>query len=160
MASLVFCMTLSYLLDLLLGSPGLLGNFFNFLYVRIYFYKICQLTCQQLCLCCSHVVQVQNISCSTTGIILLHFITIPPVIVISSLNDQYSCRSFCISALVHDQPWSMSFDSMPMCSSSPVATHLSSAVMQSGISMHDSIALKQMLMLGISFISACLMVVS
>ena len=42
-----------------------------------------------------------DVFCSTAGtIILLPFISIPAMITISSLNDQYGCSSFCISGFV------------------------------------------------------------
>ena len=56
--------------------------------------------------------------CSNAGIINhLPFIALPSMIAISSLNDQYGCKSLFTQALVKDQPWSMSSDSILMCSS-------------------------------------------
>ena len=79
------------------------------------------------------------------------------MIAISSLTIQYGCSSFCTSASVDDQSWSTCSDRMPRCSSSSVAIHISSAVKQSGISVHDSIALIIKHIPGISslFISHC-----
>ena len=53
------------------------------------------------------------------------------------MNDQCCGSSFCTSALVNGQPWGICADSIPRYSSSMVATLISSAVMQSSISMHD-----------------------
>ena len=81
-------------------------------------------------------------SYSTVGIIiLLTLIAVLSMTAIWSLNDQHGCRSFCIPALDDSLSLSMSSDSMPMCSSSSIAILISSAIMQSGMSMHDSIAL-------------------
>ena len=89
--------------------------------------------------------------CSTMGIFIqLPFITVTSMIAISSLNDQYACRSFCISALVDGQPQSSSSDSMPMCSSSSITILISSALMQSSMSMHDSVEVMVIHMPGIS----------
>ena len=99
------------------------------------------------------------LSCSATGsIIILHFIAVLSMIGISSLNDQYACRSFCTSALVDDQPQSTSSDSMHMCSSLGLLILLLS-VMSSDMSMHDDMWLMVMHMPWISS-PLCLVVVS
>ena len=72
------------------------------------------------------------------------------MIAISSLNDQYVYRSFCTSGLVDGQTQNMKSDGMSMCSSSSAAIFISSAVMQSGFSVHDCIALMVMNIPGIS----------
>ena len=77
----------------------------------------------------------------TGTIFLLTFMAIPPMIVISSLKDQYGCISLCILALVDGQSQSTCSHKMPRCSLSRVATLISSAVMQSGISLLISIIL-------------------
>ena len=91
-------------------------------------------------------------------VILLPFITIQSMMAISSLDEQYSYSSSCTLAVVNGQPYSTSSDSMPKCLLSSVAFLISSALMQSGMSMHDSIALVVMHMPGISsslFVSWC-----
>ena len=82
--------------------------------------------------------------------ILLPFLAMLSMTVISSLNDQYGCRSFCTSTLVAGQSRIMSSDSMPMYCSSGVAILISSVVMQSDMSVHDSIVLMVMHMPQIS----------
>ena len=90
-------------------------------------------------------------SCSAAGIIIiLPFIAIPSMIAISCLNDQYGCRCLCTSALIDSQLWSMNSDSMPMCLLSIIANLISSAIMQSGMSVHDSIDLIVIQMPGIA----------
>ena len=83
-----------------------------------------------------------------------------PVIAISSLNDQHGCRSVYISALDDSQLSSMSSESMHMYLSSSIANLISSATMQSGISMQGSFALIVMHMPGISSSLFCFVVVS
>ena len=62
------------------------------------------------------------LSYSSTGIIICQpFIAVQSMIAISSPNDQFGYLSFCTSALVNGQPWSMSSESMPMCLSPSVA---------------------------------------
>ena len=55
----------------------------------------------------------------------------------SSLNDQYGRSSFSTLAVSDRQPCITQSDSMLRCSSSIVADLISSAVMQSGMSVHD-----------------------
>ena len=66
-----------------------------------------------------------------------------------SLNDQYGCSSFCTSSFVDDQPWSTCSDWILKCLSSRFAIIISSVVMQSGMSKHDSTALMIMHIPGI-----------
>ena len=63
---------------------------------------------------------------------------ISSIVSISSLNGQYNCRSFCTSALIDDQPHKTYSDNMLRCSLSIVPDVISSTVMQSCMSMHDS----------------------
>ena len=70
-------------------------------------------------------------------IIILPFTAMSSMIVISSVNDQYSCKSFCTSTLVSSLLFNMSSDTMAMFSSSSVAILTSYAIMQSGMSMND-----------------------
>ena len=91
-----------------------------------------------------------SLSCSTVCIILLSIIAMPSMIASSSQNDQYGCRSFYTKAMVNGQPQSMSSNSMHMCLSFSIANLMSSVSMQSGMSIHDSIALMVMHMPGIS----------
>ena len=80
------------------------------------------------------------LSCSVAGnIILLPFIVISAMIAILSQNDHYDCSCFCTSAFVNGQSWSTSSNSMPTCSSSSIAILISSPIMHSGMSLHDSI---------------------
>ena len=62
---------------------------------------------------------------------------IPSMIAILSLNDQYGCNFFCTSAFVDGQPWNTWSERMLRCSLSGVATLITSAFMQSDISVHD-----------------------
>ena len=86
--------------------------------------------------------QLQLFSSGVAGIIIiLSFIEMPSMIVISSLNNQYGCRSFCTSALVSGQLQSIHSGSMPKHLSPSVDILISSAVLQSGISKHEFMAL-------------------
>ena len=62
---------------------------------------------------------------------------VPSVIVISSLNDQYGCSSFCPSAFIDGQLQSKYSESRLKCTLTRVATLISSAGMQSSVSVHD-----------------------
>ena len=66
------------------------------------------------------------------------FMAIPSVIAVLSLNDQYHYSSFCSSAFVDGYLQSTFYERMPRCSSCRVAILISSAVMQSVMTMHDS----------------------
>ena len=90
-------------------------------------------------------------SCSNVGvIILLPLMAIPSMIAILSLNDQYGCNSFCTPVYVDGQPCSMSSANVLRCLSYGVTSLISSAVMQSGMSIYGSIALMVMYFPGIS----------
>ena len=79
--------------------------------------------------------------CSHAGtIILLPVIAAPSVITVSSLNDQYGCISFHASAFVDSQPHNTYSDSLPKYLSCTIASLISYAVLQSSMSMRDSIA--------------------
>ena len=74
---------------------------------------------------------------SDAGItILLPIIVILSVITILSLNYLYGSRSFCTSALINGQPKIFS-DRVIRYFSSVVADLTLSAIMQSGMAMHD-----------------------
>ena len=66
------------------------------------------------------------------------------------ITSMGGCSSFCTSAFVGGQPWSTSYARMPRYSSASVATLISSAFKQSGMSLHDCNALMVMHMSGIS----------
>ena len=132
------------------------GAVFNcLLYVGIHVDPIYWITCQHLCHFYAHMINVQlfsALSCSVVGIIIL-----PKRI---GCNPQYDCyflpewpiwlQFLYTSAFVDDQPWSTSSINALRYSFSRVTTLISSAIMQPGISMHDSIALIVMCMSGIS----------
>ena len=88
-------------------------------------------------------------------IILLFFMAILSIIAIWSLNYQYDCSSFCTSALVDGQPYNTYSDHMLQCSSSIVIDIISSAVMQSGMSIHDPMAFMVMFIPSISSSRSC-----
>ena len=75
--------------------------------------------------------------CDTGIIIFVPFKAILSIITISSLNNQYSYRSFCTLAFTDGQAQNTYSDSMLRCSLSIVADLISSTVMQFGMSMHD-----------------------
>ena len=87
-------------------------------------------------------------------VILVPFMAILSMIMMSSLKDQYGCTSS-TSASVDGQPCITYTDSMPKCSSARVASLVSSAVMQSGISVHDSTTFMVMHIPGISSSLSC-----
>ena len=102
-----------------------------------------------LCPCGSDAVLIAHCPAALQVLLLsffLTFIAVPPMIAVSSLNDQFGWMSFCISALGNSQQWSVSSDNMPMCSSSYVAILISFVVMQSRMSMHDCVVLMVMCM--------------
>ena len=71
-------------------------------------------------------------SCTAAGIIIvLSFIAMLSMIVMSSLSDQYGCRTFYTSAVIDGQPQSTSSDNIVVHFTYTVAIHISSAVMQS-----------------------------
>ena len=74
-----------------------------------------------------------------------------------SLNDQYSRSLFCTTAFASGQAETTNSARMPRYSSYTVAILLSSAVMQSGMSVHDSIALevKHMPCISLSLFHGC-----
>ena len=75
--------------------------------------------------------------CSDVGIIILPpFLVVSSVIPFSYANDQYGFTSFCTSAFVDGQSHNTYSDHIPECSSSRVASHISSAITQSDISVH------------------------
>ena len=123
---------------MLLENPDKWGHFLSFTYVSIHVNHIYGFMYQH------HVVQGScfcALSCDAAGIIIfLSFIAVLSMIAISSVNDHYGCGSFFTSALVDDQPWNTNSDSMPMCLSSSIAISISSAIIQCGMSMHDSLA--------------------
>ena len=91
------------------------------------------------------------LSCSDVGvIIILSLIAIPSMSSILSLNNQYSSISLCTSALVDGHVWSIGSANALRCSSSRVTILMSAAVMQSCMSIYDSIALFVMQMPNIS----------
>ena len=88
---------------------------------------------QQMGLCASSLVLLMPIwfrcscysalSCNDVGtIIIILFMSYPPMIAISSQNNQYSCSSFCTLACVDCQPQSTCSDRMSRCSLSRVDT--------------------------------------
>ena len=94
---------------------------------------------------------ISALSWSAAGtIILLPFIAVHSMSAISSVNYQYGCNSFCSSNFVDGQQWSMSSDNMPRCLSYIVAILISSALMQLGMLMHESIVLMVIHMSSIS----------
>ena len=74
-------------------------------------------------------------------IILPPFMAFPSLIAVSSLNYLYGCCSFCTSTFVDGQLWTTCSDRIPKCSSSSITILISSALMQSGMAIHNSIAL-------------------
>ena len=91
------------------------------------------------------------LSCNDVGIILLLPLrAIPSMIATSSLHEQYSCSSFSISVIGDGKAWSMSSTNALRCSSSRATCLFSSTAMQSGMSMHDTIAVMVMHMPNIS----------
>ena len=87
------------------------------------------------------------LTCSDVGmILLLPSMPIPSMTAISSLNDQKSCSSFCTSGFVDSQLHSTCSANALWCSFSRVHSLISSAIMQSGMSVINSIALMVMCM--------------
>ena len=92
------------------------------------------------------------LSCSDAGvIILLSLMAIQSTVALLSLNDQYGCNSVCTTVFVDGKLWSMAFAKALRCSS--FSFLISSAVLQSGIPVHDSIVL---MVMHNSVISLCL----
>ena len=81
---------------------------------------------------------------------LLPFIVIPPITAILSLKDHYGCIPFRISAFAQVKPYNVYFDNIAMCSSSRVASHISSAVRHSRMFVHVSITFMVIFIPGIS----------
>ena len=75
---------------------------------------------------------------------------IPSIITVSSLNDKSGYWSFCPSALIDDQPQNTYSESMLSSFSSIAVVLILSAVMQSGMPIHDVMAFMLMLILSIS----------
>ena len=123
-------------------------------YVSIPVYPLDGCVCQQPCFSMAMWFMCSCFSalfCSHAGtIILLPSMVILSAVVVSSLNDQYGCSSFCTSAFVYGQPCNTYSDSIHNCSLSIVTNHISSAVMHSGSFTHSRYF----------FISICFMVVS
>ena len=89
--------------------------------------------------------------CGIAGtIIVLPFMVIPSITAILSLNDQHDYSSFCTSAPADEQPHNTYSDSISKFSLTIIANLISSAVMQFGVSVPDSIAFMVMLIPGIS----------
>ena len=72
------------------------------------------------------------------------------IIATLSLNNQYTSLSLCTSVLMDGQLHSAYSYSLPKCSSSIVANLISSAVIQSGMSIYYSVAFMVMLLHSIS----------
>ena len=77
--------------------------------------------------------------CSYIDIIILSFRVIASITAITFLKDQYSCTSFRTFTFIAGQQWNTHFDNMPMCSSSIIASHISFAIMHSGMFVLTSI---------------------
>ena len=142
MTFLVFPVTFSYHLVMLLENTGNWSDLYNYIYVSIYVNSVYGLMCQSPCGSGTTVL----VSC----LVVLTFISLLSMIEISPLTDQYGCRSFCTSAFVNGQPQSMISESMPMFLSSSIANLISSATVQSSMSKHDSVTLMVIQMSGIS----------
>ena len=90
------------------------GQFLTVFYVSIYIGAVDGFACQQPCLSIPkiHAQLFQHYLGSDAGIILLPFMAIKSIIAICSLNDQYSHRPFCTSALIDERPHNTYSDSM------------------------------------------------
>ena len=154
MVSLVFYVTLFYHVVLLHEIPGT--------WVIFLLFSLCQHLCwSNICThmpaalssifpCSSYATVFSAWPCSSTCIIHVPFIALPSMSAISSLSEQNSCRCFYNSAYIDGQPQGMSCNSMSMYSLSSIANYILSALMQSGMSVHDLNTLLIMYMPGIS----------
>ena len=83
-----------------------------------------------------------TLSCSGVGIIIcLPLIAVLSMTVISFLRNQYCCSLFCTLAFVDGQLWSMGYVKVLRCLSFRLNIFISSTLMQTGMPLHDSIAL-------------------